>query len=77
MEDIIVAIILLAVSLLLFVVSIRSFQEKGFLFNNAYLYASKQERETMNKKPYYRQTAVIFFMMGMISRKRSSPSSPI
>ena len=66
MEDIIVAIILLAVSLLLFVVSIRSFQEKGFLFNNAYLYASKQERETMNKKPYYRQTAVIFFMMGMI-----------
>ena len=66
MEDIIVAIILLAVSLLLFVVSIRSFLERGFLFNNAYLYASKKERETMNKKPYYRQSAVIFFMMGMI-----------
>ena len=66
MEDIIVAIILLAVSLLLFAVSIRSFLERGFLFNNAYLYASQKERETMNKKPYYRQSAVIFFMMGMI-----------
>jgi len=66
MEDIIVAIILLMVSLLLFVVSIRSFLEKGYLFNNAYIYASKKERETMNKKPHYRQTAVIFFMMGMI-----------
>ena len=65
MEDIIVAIILLAVSLLLFAVSIRSFLERGFLFNNAYLYASQKERETMNKKPYYRQSAVIFFMMGM------------
>jgi len=40
--------------------------EKGYLFNNAYIYASKKERETMNKKPHYRQTAVIFFMMGMI-----------
>ena len=66
MEDIIVAIILLAISLLLFAVSIRSFLERGFLFNNAYLYASQKERETMNKKPYYRQSAVIFFMMGMI-----------
>ena len=27
---------------------------------------SKKERETMNKKPYYRQTAVIFFMMGIV-----------
>lgn len=66
MEDIIAAIILLAVSLLLFAVSIRSFLERGFLFNNAYLYASQKERETMNKKPYYRQSAVIFFMMGII-----------
>lgn len=66
MEDIIVAILLFVVSLLLMIVSIRSFLEKGYLFNNAYIYASKKERETMNKKPYYRQTAVIFFMMGMI-----------
>ena len=66
MEDIIVAIILIIVSVLLFFVSIRSFLEKGYLFNNAYIYASKKERETMNKKHYYRQTAVIFSMMGIV-----------
>ena len=37
----------------------------GFLLNNAYLYASKQERETMNKKPYYRQTAIVFLLIGV------------
>ena len=66
MEDIIVAVVLIAVSLLVFVLSIRSFLEKGFLLNNAYLYASKKEREAMNKKPYYRQSAVVFFMIGIV-----------
>lgn len=40
-----------------------SFKEKGFLFNNAYIWASKQERKTMNKKPHYRQTAIAFTMI--------------
>ena len=66
MEDIIVAVVLIAVSLLVFVLSIRSFLEKGFLLNNAYLYASKKQREEMDKKPYYRQSAVIFFMIGIV-----------
>lgn len=47
-----------------FIVSFRSFKEKGFLFNNAYLYASKEERATMDKKPHYRQSAVVFLMIG-------------
>jgi len=47
-----------------FVISGCSFREKGFLFNNAYIYASKQERESMNKKPYYRQSAVVFLAVG-------------
>ena len=66
MEDIVVAIVLIAVSLLVFVLSIRSFLEKGFLLNNAYLYASKKQREEMDKKPYYRQSAVVFFMIGIV-----------
>ena len=49
-----------------FIVSFRSFKEKGFLFNNAYLYASKEERATMDKKPHYRQSAVVFLMIGII-----------
>ncbi len=48
------------------VLSVRSFLQKGFLFNNAYLYASKQERETMHKTPYYRQSGVVFLLIGVI-----------
>ena len=66
MGDIIAASTLLAVSLFMFILSIRSFLEKGFLFNNAYIYASTKERETMNKTPYYRQTAVIFSLIGIV-----------
>ena len=43
--------------------SFRSFKEKGFLFNNAYIYATKEERKTMNKKPWYRQSAIAFCLL--------------
>ena len=66
MKEIIIASILFAVSVFLFFMSARSFMEKGFLFNNAYIYASKQEREKMNKKPYYRQSAIVFLMFGIV-----------
>ena len=66
MGELIVAIILLLVSAAAFLMSIRSFLEKGFLFNNAYLYASKKEREAMDKEPYYKQSAVVFAAIGLI-----------
>ena len=66
MKEIIPAGILFAVSFLSFILSIRSFLEKGFLFNNAYIYASKKERETMDKTPHYRQSAIVFFLIGLI-----------
>lgn len=49
-----------------FIISCFSFREKGFLFNNAYLYASKEERATMDKKPHYRQSAIVFLMIGIV-----------
>lgn len=49
-----------------FGISYFQFQEKGFLFNNAYLYASEEERRTMNKKPYYRQSGIVFCLVGFI-----------
>ena len=58
--------VLLLLSIFAFVLSIRSFCEKGFLLNNSYLYASKQEREAMDKKPYYRQSAIVFLLIGCI-----------
>ncbi|MBF4691515.1 DUF3784 domain-containing protein [Fusibacter sp. Q10-2] len=45
-------------SITAFIISYMQYKEKGFLFNNAYLYASKKERNEMNKKPHYRQSAL-------------------
>ena len=66
MKELIGAAVLFLISALAFLLSIRSFREKGFLLNNAYLYASRQERETMDKKPHYRQSAIVFLLLGCI-----------
>ena len=66
MKETVAASILFALSIFLFFLSVRSFMEKGFLFNNAYIYASKQEREKMNKKPHYRQSAIVFLLLGLL-----------
>lgn len=66
MESIITACIIFIISLVMFVISFRSFKEKGFLFNNAYIYSSKKERANMDKKPYYRQTAIVFLLLGIV-----------
>ena len=66
MAEIIVGSILFLLSGVAFWICIRSFQNRGFLFNNAYLYASKKERETMDKKPHYRQSAIVFLIVGII-----------
>jgi len=63
MPKIISAIICAVLAIISLIICVMSFKEKGFLLNNAYIWASKQERETMNKKPHYRQTAVAFTMI--------------
>ena len=65
MENIIVSIILFIISIVFFILSIRHFQNKGYLLNNAYINASKEKRETMNKKPYYKQSAIVFLLIGI------------
>ena len=59
----ITAIIVFVTAGVFLFLGIRSFLERGFLLNNAYLYASKEERETMDKRPYYRQSAIIFSVL--------------
>lgn len=66
MSEIIMGIVVFILSLIAFVISILSFMQKGFMFNNAYIYATKEEREKMNKRPYYRQTAIVFLLIGII-----------
>ena len=51
-KDQLIGIIIMIIMAIIFAfLSFRSFREKGFLFNNAYLYATEEERKTMNKKP--------------------------
>ncbi|WP_290759794.1 DUF3784 domain-containing protein [Anaerostipes sp.] len=66
MTEIIITVVLVFISASAFIISYFSFKEKGFLFNNAFLWASKQERRDMDKKPHYRQSAIIFFLLGFI-----------
>jgi len=66
MIEIITIVILFLISFGSFVVAYFQFKGKGLLFNNAYLYASKEERATMNKKPFYRQSAIVFALIGLI-----------
>lgn len=66
MGNIIGAIALGIVAIACFIFSYLHFNEKGFLFNNAYIYVSKQERKVMDKKPHYRQSGIVFLMIGII-----------
>ena len=59
-------VIVFAIAGVFLLFGIRSFFERGFLLNNAYLYASKEERKTMNKKPYYKQSAVVFCILSAV-----------
>ena len=62
----IIAIIVFVIAGILTFFSIRSFLQRGFVLNNAYIYASKEERESMDKKPYYRQTAIVFCLLSIV-----------
>lgn len=61
--EIIVSIALAAAA---YITGFFQFRQKGFLFNNAYLFASKEERLHMNKKPHYRQSGVVFCLIGTL-----------
>ncbi len=65
-NEVITLVILLLISLIFFVLGYFQYKEKGVLLNNAYIYASKEERNRMNKRPHYRQSAVVFVMIGIM-----------
>ena len=52
-------VFLFLLTLASFGISYFQFHERGFLLNNAWLYASAEERNKMNKKPYYRQSGIV------------------
>ena len=65
-EDSMTLIIMFVLAGAFGVLSIFSFMEKGFLLNNQYLNASKEEREHMDKSPYYRQSAICFILCSIM-----------
>ena len=46
--------------------SALQFRQKGPLLNNTWLYASQKEREQMDKAPHYRQSGVVFLLLGLL-----------
>ncbi len=48
------------------IISIFQFKEKGYLFNNAYIWASKEERDRMDKRPHYRQSGIVFALISVL-----------
>ena len=51
---------------LLLLLGILHFAKRGFLLNNAYIFASKEQRKTMDKNKYYRQSAVVFCLLSAV-----------
>ncbi len=66
MAEVIGAIMSGVLAVACLVISVMQFKEKGFLFNNAYIGASKQQREAMDKKPHYRQSGIVFALCAAI-----------
>ena len=64
--NIAVGLVVLLLSMACAVISVFQFRRKGFLFNNAYLYAGKREKEKMNKAPHYRQSGVVFAFLSAL-----------
>ena len=63
---IIISCVLLGFSFVSLFLSVRSFQEKGVLLNNVFLYANDEQKKKLDKKDYYRQSAVVFLMVGLL-----------
>lgn len=65
-ENVGTIIMLFIMAVLSIVVSILSFMEKGIPLNNYYLFATKEEKEKLDLKRIYRQTAIVFGLIGLM-----------
>lgn len=62
-SEIILTVIMFVCAAISLIFSVLQFMEKGMLLNNAWFYASKEERSKMNRKPYYRQSAIVLLFL--------------
>ena len=64
--DIIVSTIFSLIAAGTFIIGVFHLKERGPLLNNAFLFASEEERRTMDKKPCYRQSGIVFCLLGIV-----------
>ena len=64
--ELVVAIIAFVLAGIIALISARQFAEKDFLFNNAYIWATKEEREKLDKSPHYKQSAIVFALISAV-----------
>ena len=62
----IIAYITGGISIMVFILAIRSFQQKGTLLSNAYLFATPEQREKMDKKSEYRFVGIIMLSLSTL-----------
>ena len=65
-SELFAAILVFIIAGIMAILSFQSFKERGFLLNNAYIYATEEERKTMDKKPHYRQSAIVFCLISIV-----------
>ena len=53
-------------SALCFALGVMQLCGKGVPLNNGYLYASRREKETMDKAPLYRQSGIALTLLGAV-----------
>ena len=62
---IVTGIILSLIAAGILVLGIMQLLKKGPLINNAWIYADDEQRRTMDKATYYRQSGIVFSMIGI------------
>ena len=66
MEDLILFLITFALSIILLFIAVMQFCNRGFLFVNAYIFGTKEERDNMDKTPYYKQAGIVFTLLSVV-----------
>ena len=66
MEDLILFLIIFALSIILLFIAVMQFCNRGFLFVNAYIFGTKEERNSMDKTPYYKQAGIVFTLLSIV-----------
>lgn len=65
--QIIAGMVFFVLAALMVLLAVRHFKCKGYCFSNAYIWASKEQRESEDFTPYYKQSGVVFLMLAALS----------